>query len=172
MKTIKQRREKIGSQYSANGYGRGVNTKDIYLIDGKCFAYHPKYANQTFNPLNGEFKGYIPVNYSESFNSFHQRGVQEIHKQFKMTPQQKLDKLGDRLKKNHEKINGYIDTSNEFPNPYELQVKGLKYDALKKRNVELVEALDSIGDNAPEMGGDWAAMKAQAVILTPKNNEQ
>ena len=65
-----------------------------------------------------------------------------------MTLQKKLDKLGDRLKKNHEtlhgkdtKLSGYIDASNEFPNSYDLHAKGLKYDALEKKSVEHISDL-------------------------------
>ena len=50
-----------------------------------------------------------------------------------MTLQKKLDELGDKLKKNHEKMH-----------PYDLAEKGLKYDALKKRNDELVKLLNDL----------------------------
>jgi len=91
MKTIKQRRIKVGTQYWATGYGRNINTKNIYLIDDKCFAYHPKYADQSFKPLNGDFKGYIPVNYDKGFNTFHQIDITDIHNNFKnQTKQQTL----------------------------------------------------------------------------------
>lgn len=50
-----------------------------------------------------------------------------------MKLQEKLDKLGDRLKKNHEKMH-----------PHDLLEKGRKYDALKKSNDELVEALKEL----------------------------
>jgi hypothetical protein len=65
MKTIKQRREKVGTEYLASGYGRGTNCRPVYLIDGFYYAYHPQYAEQLFEELPVEFKGYIPVNKSK-----------------------------------------------------------------------------------------------------------
>ena len=61
-KTVKQRRVKVADKYSANGYGRGVNSRPVYMIDGKYYAYHPQYAKQDFSPLTGEFAGYIACN--------------------------------------------------------------------------------------------------------------
>ena len=92
METIKQRRKKVGTQYAAGGHGRGINTKNVYLIDGKYFAHHPKYANQQYQCLTGEFKGYISVNYSKSFNSFHQLGIHETHKQLTEHPHDLIEK--------------------------------------------------------------------------------
>ena len=61
-KTVKQRRVKVSDKYSANGYGRGINHKTVYMIDGKYYAYHPAYAKQNFNPLTGDLTGYVPCN--------------------------------------------------------------------------------------------------------------
>lgn len=79
---IKKRRVLVGNSYSANGYGRGQNTRKVYLIDGFYYAYHPAYAKQSFNPLMGEFEGYIPVNKIEmsSYTMFYQISSLESHK--------------------------------------------------------------------------------------------
>ena len=83
MKTsIKQRRQKVGTSYMASGYGRDINKRDVWLIDGKCYAYHKEYANQEFKPLTGEFEGYIAVNYYRSFGTFGALGTLEEHKLF------------------------------------------------------------------------------------------
>ena len=79
MKTIKSQRQKIGNYYSASGYGRGRNKRNVYLINGKCYAYHLEYALQSFKPLKGDLEGYIPVNYSKSFGTFHTIGIYEKH---------------------------------------------------------------------------------------------
>lgn len=65
MKSIKQRRVLVANKYRACGYGRGVNTRPVYLIDRKYYAYHPRVANTSFVPLKGEFAGYVPVNQSK-----------------------------------------------------------------------------------------------------------
>jgi hypothetical protein len=62
MATIKQRRIKVGTSYYASGYGRGINTRNVYLIDGFFYVYHPDYAKTQYTPLEGELTGYIPVN--------------------------------------------------------------------------------------------------------------
>ncbi len=62
MTTTKERRVKVATEYYASGYGRGVNKRNVYEIDGKFYAYHPAYAAQTFGAaLDGELKGYIEV---------------------------------------------------------------------------------------------------------------
>lgn len=60
MTTLKQRRVKLASRYFASGYGRRINTRNVYQIDGNFYAYHPAYAKQAFQPLTGELSGYIP----------------------------------------------------------------------------------------------------------------
>jgi len=72
--TIKQRRIKVADYYSTSGYGQGRNKANVYLIDGYYYAYHPKYANQAFHPLTGEFAGYVPCNiiHMSEFTSFYQ----------------------------------------------------------------------------------------------------
>jgi hypothetical protein len=79
MEDIKKRRIKVAEYYSASGYGRGINKRNVYLIDGYYYAYHPKYAEQQYSPLNGEFKGYIKVNKCSTYNTFHALGVLEEH---------------------------------------------------------------------------------------------
>lgn len=69
--SIKVRRTLVGTKYSANGYGRGINKRNVYLIDGRFYAYHPAYAEQQFTPLEGEFKGYIPVNQLPQSGTFY-----------------------------------------------------------------------------------------------------
>ena len=61
METIKKRRVKVSNKYYASGYGRKINTRNVYEIDGKHYAYHPHYARQGHSPLIGEFEGYIEV---------------------------------------------------------------------------------------------------------------
>jgi hypothetical protein len=60
--SIRKRRVLVANGYSASGHGRGNNAKNVYLIDGYYYAYHPEYAKQAFHPLDGEFVGYVPVN--------------------------------------------------------------------------------------------------------------
>ena len=55
-------RTKVGATYTASGYGRGVNKRNVYLINNKHYAYHPAYAKQAFTPLEGELFGYVAVN--------------------------------------------------------------------------------------------------------------
>jgi hypothetical protein len=64
MTTVKLNRVKVGTEYMASGYGRGKNTRNVYLINGFFYAYHPAYAETQYTPLEGELKGYIPVNKS------------------------------------------------------------------------------------------------------------
>lgn len=61
--SVKQRRVKVATSYSASGYGRGTQTRNVYLIDERYYSYHPEYASQSFRPLKEEFKGYVAVNY-------------------------------------------------------------------------------------------------------------
>ena len=72
MTNIKQRRVKVGTKYSASGYGRGEQTKNVYLIDGKYYAYYPKYAAQQFTETEGEFKGYVRCNRFANEGIFYQ----------------------------------------------------------------------------------------------------
>jgi hypothetical protein len=53
------KRVKVADKYYASGYGRGVNTRNVYLINERYYAYHPKYARQSFKPLTGALTGYI-----------------------------------------------------------------------------------------------------------------
>ena len=82
----------------------------------------------------------------------------------KKTLQKKLDDLGDRMKtknsfkgeivetiimeglsnKKQAKIEVYLAKKHDIEHSYTLQEKGRKYDALKKRNVELVELLKDL----------------------------
>lgn len=61
MTSIKKRRVKIAGRYFASGYGRGVNKRNVYEIDGRFYAYHPAYAKQTYQAPDGELSGYIEV---------------------------------------------------------------------------------------------------------------
>ncbi len=70
METIKQRRVKVGDSYLANGYGRGTNKRNVYLIDGYYYAYHPEYAKQSLRELEGELNGYVPVNKGNGGDGF------------------------------------------------------------------------------------------------------
>jgi len=62
MQTIKQRRIKVADKYMAGGYGRGLNQRNVYQIDGYYYAYHPEYADGQYPALDEEFKGYVRVN--------------------------------------------------------------------------------------------------------------
>lgn len=70
MTTLKQKRELVATSYWAAGYGRGENKRNVYLIDGKYYAYHPKYAQQAFAPLTGEFANYVEVKQLETPKGF------------------------------------------------------------------------------------------------------
>lgn len=60
--SVRKRRVLVANGYSASGYGRGNNAKNVYLIDGYYYAYHPEYAKQAYQELTGEFAGYVPCN--------------------------------------------------------------------------------------------------------------
>jgi hypothetical protein len=62
VETVKERRVKVADEYSASGYGRSRNHRNVYLIDGYYYAYHPEYAKQAFQVLTGELVGYVAVN--------------------------------------------------------------------------------------------------------------
>lgn len=68
--TIKQCRIKVADSYYAQGYGRGVNKRNVYEIDGEFYAFHPEYARQAFEQLPDEFKGYIKVSRLKSGNDY------------------------------------------------------------------------------------------------------
>lgn len=75
-------RVKVGTHYGASGYGRGVNKRNVWLIDGYCYAYHPEYAKQQCTPLEGRLICYIPVNFCVSFKTFSTLGIFEEHTKF------------------------------------------------------------------------------------------
>ena len=77
--TTKQKRVKVGTSYFASGYGRNINKRNVWLIDGYCYAYHPEYARQSFSPLTGDLTGYIPVNHAKGFDSFYAIRSTEKH---------------------------------------------------------------------------------------------
>ena len=52
----------IGKGWWAKGYGRGLQNKDVYLINGYAYGYYPKYAKDSFEPLQGELSNYVPLN--------------------------------------------------------------------------------------------------------------
>ena len=96
----------------------------------------------------------------------------------KKTLQKKLDNLGDRLKKK-----GFQDSINEFTklhlsmmqpepvHPHDWIEKGRKYDALKKRNVELVEALEGIISQVRVHDtGEWYRGEIERADKALKNN--
>ncbi len=78
------------------------------------------------------------------------------------TPQ--LIKAGDlRLKLGWNSVPPKVDCRVVAEEYYQGMLKKIK------QRDELLKALQYIEDNAPEMGGDWATMKAQAVIQTLNN---
>lgn len=57
------KREKIGVGYFQSGYGRGLKkTPIIYLIEGKLYAKDKTGSSSCNTPLEGDLKGYVPVN--------------------------------------------------------------------------------------------------------------
>lgn len=56
-------RIKIGTEYSQNGYGRGIKQANIWLIDGYAYAKDAKNAASDFQPCTGELTGYVRVNH-------------------------------------------------------------------------------------------------------------
>lgn len=84
-------RIKIGTSYMPNGYGRGPNKRNVWLINDKCYAYHPKYASEEFSPLTGDLEGYIRVNRSKSFGVFHALGWKEEHESYTKSFEDYLD---------------------------------------------------------------------------------
>ena len=53
----------IDKGWMASGYGRGYQQKLVYEINGFAYGYYPKYAQEAFEPLQGELKNYVPLNY-------------------------------------------------------------------------------------------------------------
>lgn len=87
-KIVRQRRIKVAGRYLASGHGRGINTQNVYFIDGKCYTYHPEYAKQDhiYKPLEGELKGYIRVNHIYP-HTFHHISGSDIdpHKSYRLS---------------------------------------------------------------------------------------
>ena len=83
--TVKQRREKIGTGYHATGYGRGINKKPVYIIDGKAYAYNRRHWQTDFKPLQGELEGYIRLNamYAAGRVDFYQVYRDSEHQEYK-----------------------------------------------------------------------------------------
>lgn len=104
-------RTKVGTEYSASGYGRGVNKRNVYIINGYYYAYHPQYAEQAFTPCEGDLKGYVRVNRFSS-GSFYEVNENE-HTHVAVTPQPKEVKHTEgeaQIEKTYE--NGpYVDTN-------------------------------------------------------------
>lgn len=56
-------RIKINTGYYQSGYRKGLNRNAIvYLIGGKLYAKDLKGWKTSFNPLQGDLKGYVRVN--------------------------------------------------------------------------------------------------------------
>ena len=73
-----------------------------------------------------------------------------------MTSKQKLDRFNDRLKKQYEQMH-----------PYDLIEKGKKYDALKKRNDELLRLVRIVNDVVLI----HSARLKKEIVQALKNNE-
>ena len=57
------KKEIISFGWMPLGYGRGFQQKYVYEINGFAYGYYPKYAKESFEPLQGKLKNYVPLNF-------------------------------------------------------------------------------------------------------------